>query len=380
MIYSYSFKMYSGAILMKIAFIGSRGIPALYGGFETATEEIGARLAARGHEVTVYCRPGNGDRDEAVYRGMRKRYVPCLKKKSLETLSHTFVALVHAVVQDYDVLIIMNPANGPLCIIPRLFGKPFALHVDGLDWERSRWPWIGQKYIRFGAWCSTKLAPALIADSHGIEAYYRKHWNRETVYASYGADVKASHDPGLLDQYGLKAREYFLVVARLEPENNTDFIVRTYEELDVTIPLVVVGDTNYENDYIRSLREKAGDRVQFLGGIYDGDVLESLLHHSLLYVHGHSVGGTNPVLLQAMACSCAIAYLDVSFNREVAGEAGLPFSLEDGGLAEELLKAAELSASVEELRENACARVQTEYTWDGATDSYEALCMSLYGK
>lgn len=365
---------------MKIAFIGSRGIPALYGGFETATEEIGARLAARDHEVTVYCRAGNGDPRESVYRGMRKKYVPCMKMKSLETLSHTFAALTHAVFQDYDVLIIMNPANGPLCVIPRLRGIPFALHVDGLDWERSRWPWIGRKFIRFGAWCSTKLAPVLIADSHSIEDYYLRCWNRETVYASYGADVKGEHDAGHLDQFGLAPRGYFLVVARLEPENHTDFIVKVYQRLDTEIPLVVVGDTNYESDYIRALKEHAGDRVQFVGGVYDDEGLEALLHHSLLYIHGHSVGGTNPVLLQAMACSCAIAYLDVSFNREVLGDIGKPFDLEDNSLGDVLMEAIEHPSLLEESRSRASAHVEEKYTWEQATDAYESLCRSLYRK
>lgn len=365
---------------MKIAFIGSRGVPALYGGFETATEEIGARLVARGHEVTVYCRAGNGDAGESVYRAMRKKYVPCMKKKSLETVTHTFSALVHAVFQDYDVLIIMNPANGPLCVIPRLRGMPFALHVDGLDWERSRWPWIGRKFIRFGAWCSTKLAPVLIADSRGIEEYYMRHWNRETVYASYGADVKAEHDSGLLDQYGLKPRGYFLVVARLEPENHTDFIVNTYRKLDLDIPLIVVGDTNYESDYIRDLQRESGGRVEFVGGIYEGESLEALLHYSLLYIHGHSVGGTNPVLLQAMACSCAITYLDVSFNREVLGDLGAPFALEDDTLAVNLANALEHPTLLEESRTQAKMRVLETYTWDGATDAYESLCESLRGR
>ncbi|HIA47506.1 MAG TPA: DUF1972 domain-containing protein [Candidatus Hydrogenedentes bacterium] len=362
---------------MKIAFMGSRGVPALYGGFETATEEIGARLAARGHDVTVYCRPGNGDPEEPLHRGMKKKYVPCMKKKSLETITHTFAALVHALFQDYDVLIVMNPANGPLCVIPRVRGLPFAVHVDGLDWERSRWPWIGRKFIRFGAWCSTKLAPALIADSHGIEDYYLQHWNRETVYASYGADVREAHDPRNLEQFGLTLRAYFLVVARLEPENHADFVLQAYQQLDTEIPLIVVGDSNYESDYIRRLKKQGGDRVQFIGGIYDRESLEALLHYSLLYIHGHSVGGTNPVLLQAMACSCATTYLDVKFNREVLGDTGKPFTLDDDTLVQTLTLAIGDPESLDESRSEANRRVQEKYTWEGATDAYESLCESL---
>ncbi len=362
---------------MKIAFIGSRGIPALYGGFETATEEIGARLAERGHAVTVYCRYGNGDTKESHYRGMRKRYLPCLKKKSLETLSHTTLALLHAVFQRYDVLIIMNPANGSLCLIPRLTGTPFALHLDGLDWQRTRWPWYGQRFIRFGAWCATKLAPALIADSHAIADYYQHTWNRETVYASYGAELEGDVDAQCLEAYDLTARGYCLVVARLEPENHTDAIIRAYESLDTAVPLVIVGDTNYESDYIRGMKQSASQRIHFLGGVYDTPVLQSLLHYSLLYIHGHSVGGTNPVLLQAMACSCAIAYLDVPFNTEVMGEHGRTFSLKDDSLPSVLDEALGAPDWLETCRNDVSQRVAQHYTWAQASDAYEQLCLDL---
>ena len=167
------------------------------------------------------------------------------------------------------------------------------------------------------------------------------------------------------------------MVARLEPENHTDYIVETYCKLDTDIPLVVVGDTNYESDYIRGLRGCGDDRVRFLGGVYEGHVLESLLHHSLLYIHGHSVGGTNPVLLQAMACSCAIAYLDVSFNEEVIGGIGDPFGLGDDRLSQLFNQSVANPSQLDVSRELSKERVEEKYTWVKATDSYEAMCRSL---
>lgn len=362
---------------MKIAFIGSRGVPALYGGFETATEEIGARLAERGHAVTVYCRPGNGDATASEYRGMRTIYVPCVKKKSLETLTHTTVALIHAAFCRYDVLIIMNPANGPLCVIPRLRMTPFALHVDGLDWERSRWPRYGQAFIRFGAWCSTKLAPALIADSRGIQDFYRETWDRESVYASYGADIPDSVSGERLEELGLESGRYLLVVARLEPENHTLEIIRAYQKINTDLRLVIVGDTNYESDYIRELKQEESDFVWFLGGIYDAELLQTLLQHCFYYVHGHSVGGTNPVLLQAMAAGCAIACLDVVFNREVIGESGTTFTLEDDSLEKTLVRMMDYGRDLETYRVAARERVAAEYRWEDVADRYEELCRSL---
>jgi glycosyltransferase involved in cell wall biosynthesis len=365
---------------MRIAIIGSRGIPALYGGFETATEEIGAHLAERGHEVTVYCRYGNGDSKETSYRGMHKVYVSCVKLKPLETLSHSFMALWHVIFHRYDVLIIMNPANGLLCWMPRLLGIPFALHVDGLDWERSRWPWYGRKFIRFGAWCASKLAPALIADSEAIANFYRQTWKRETAYASYGAEMSPCTDATLLEAYGLQPHNYFLVVARLVPENHTEGILQAYSMIDTELPLVIVGDTNYESNYIRHLKVSAPLGVHFLGGIYNANHLQSILHHSLLYLHGHSVGGTNPILLQAMACSCAIAYFDVNFNAEVMDECGQRFKLDDDSLKECFTDALNGEGWLEDCRLKAQARVAEEYTWERACDAYEQLCTDLHAK
>ena len=363
---------------MKIAFVGGRGVPARYGGFETATEEIGARLAERGHEVVVYCRRPEGEEPLGAYRGMRLVHVPALRKKSFETLSHTFLSLSHLFFRPPDALIVLNPANAPLCIAPRLRGTPFALHVDGLDWERGRWPAWGRRYIRFGAWFATKIAPAIIADSRGIQQYYRNHWGRETHYASYGADPVFPPAPRLVEEMGLKPRRYFLVVARLEPENHTDLIIRAYNKLQTDMPLVIVGDTNYESAYTRSLAELAdGDRVRLVGGIYDRERLNALLCHCYAYAHGHAVGGTNPVLLNAMACGACILYLDVNFNVEVAGEAGISFPLDVDGAAAAFQAAIDDPARAEKLRDQARERVAEAYTWEGATDAYEGLCFSL---
>lgn len=362
---------------MKIAFAGSRGIPALYGGFETAVEEIGARLAERGHEVTVYCRRGYDDNAGSIYRGMRRVLAPYIHRQSVETLTHTFSAFLHAAFDRPDVLIAVNPANGPLLVLPRLARIPCAINVDGLDWERSKWPPLGRRVIRFGAWCCTKIAPVIIADSRAIQAYYGEQWGRECYYASYGADPYEPYPPQYLDEYELESRDYFLIVARLDPENNTELLIRAYERVDTDLPLVIVGDTHYRSAYVERLKAAAGERVRFLGPVYDRARLRELLAHCQAYLHGHSVGGTNPILLDAMACRACVLYLDVPFNAEVVGEAGLAFAAEAEAAAGRIREVLDEPDRTESLRESAQERQVKHYTWEKATDAYEALCRHL---
>lgn len=362
---------------MKIAFVGCRGVPALYGGFETAVTEIGARLVERGHDVTVYCRKGYGDEENSTNRGMRKRFVPRIKLRTVETISHTLVSLLHLFVNPPDVIVLVNPANGPLLWIPLLRGTPFAINVDGLDWERAKWPWIGRKYIYFAAWCCTKLAPQIIADSRGMQDFYKRQWNRETYYASYGTDVISTPAPDGLEQLGLAPREYFLVVARLAPENNTHLIIDAFRGVDTDKKLVIIGDDRYNSPYKRRLEAVDDERVTFLGSIYNQPLLRQLMCHSYAYVHGHSVGGTNPVLLKALGCGACVLYLDVNFNAEVVDGAGIPFPGSVEGARAVLQEVASNPAKADAYRPRGPERIRETYTWERATDQYEDLCYRL---
>jgi glycosyltransferase involved in cell wall biosynthesis len=351
----------------------------MYGGFETAAAEIGRRLVERGYEVVVYCRHGYGDDTQTTYQGIQKKYLPRLPFQAIETLSHTFVSLLHAFLKPPDVMIVMNPANGPLCVIPRLRGTPFAINVDGLDWKRGKWPWIGQRYIYGAAWFCTKIAPALIADSHKIQEFYAQQWNREAHYASYGTYLIESVNPGLIEKDGLRKREYFLVVARLEPENNTELIVRAFKNVRTDMDLVIVGGTHYEGAYTQNLKELVDQdpRVHLMGGVYEQRKLREFLCNAYAYVHGHEVGGTNPILLKALGSGCCVAYLDVDFNVEVVGDAGSPFP-NDADQASRVLQ--ELVSSPEkakDMRKRARERVREAYCWDKATDDYETLIQQL---
>jgi glycosyltransferase involved in cell wall biosynthesis len=365
---------------MRIAFVGSRGIPGLYGGFETAITEISSRLVERGHDVIVYCRNGYGDRSEVSYKGVKKIYLPRIKLELADTLSHTFLSLIHLLRNQPDVIIVVNTANSPICILPRLAGIPFAVHAGGLEWRRTKWPLIGRVYIYCSAWFSTKIAPAVIADSTGIKEYYRDKWKRNTFYAAYGAYQERSTKSELLDKFGLVKDEYFLVVARLQPSNNTHLIVEAFSRVRTDKKLVIVGGVEYNSRYVRALRKKTNvSRIQFLGAIYDQESLTEIMCNCFSYVHGHEVGGTNPVLLKALGCGSCILYLDVGyrFNTRVVVDYGIPFQKDADDLRKQMQELADYPERANIYRERAPKRIEEAYTWDHVTDRYEELCSEL---
>lgn len=305
---------------MHIAMIGTRGVPAQYGGFETAVEEIGARLAADGHRVTVYCR--NRDQTLTEYLGMELVSLPALRKRSLETLSHTGLSVAHAIRNRPDAAVLFNAGNAPYIPLLKARHIPTAVHVDGLEWKRAKWQGAGARYYRWAEKRAARSGLALIADAQGIADHLRETYAVGSHVIPYGAPIL---HPGTdrLETLDLSPQRYHLVVARLEPENHVDVIVRGYAGSASEHPLVVVGSAPYGDAHIADIRRAAGGSdTRLIGAVWDQDLLNQLYAHSLSYLHGHSVGGTNPSLLRALGCAAPVTAFDVNFNREVtAGHA-----------------------------------------------------------
>lgn len=366
--------MPSSASTLRIALIGTRGVPAKYGGFETCVEEVGFRLAQRGHIVTVYCRSGATEALQCDYRGMRLVHLPALRRRSLETLSHTALSVAHVMRHRVDAAIVFNAANSPFLPALRILGIPVATHVDGLEWRRAKWGRGGRLYYRFAESGAVRWSDALIADARGIRDYYRHEFNAETELISYGAPV-VSAGSHRLAELGLQHKGYHLVVARFEAENHVDVIVDGYQRSRATKPLVVVGSAPYSGEYTVRVRSLADERVRFLGGVWDQELLDQLYAGAYTYLHGHSVGGTNPSLLRAIGAGTATTAFDVSFNREVLGDSGRYFvAPQDVTLAIEQSEGApEVTASrAQEARVRAGS-----YDWDDVADDYEDLCRRL---
>ena len=363
---------------MKIAFLGIRGVPARYSGFETAAEEVGRRLVERGHAVTVYCR---GRSTGSTYLGMRLVHLPTLRLKVTDTLCHTALSLLHLQRRPPDVAVIFNAANAPLLPLARARRLPVAVHVDGLEWQRAKWGPTGKRYYRGAERLAVRWGDALIADARGIQQYYLDTYATPSTFIPYGAPILDDARPDLLAPLELAPRRYHLVVARFEPENHVELMVRGFIRSASPLPLVVVGSAPYSAAYTATIRALAESdrRVRLLGGVWDQDLLNALYANATCYLHGHSVGGTNPTLLRAMGAGAPVLAYDVTFNREVLGGTGRFF--DDAAALAALIdeEEADETARVARGREGQ-ARAAELYDWDAVTLGYEQLCRDLTGR
>jgi len=362
---------------VRLSMMGTRGVPARYGGFETCVEEVGSRLADRGHDVTVYCRrpEGASGPDPVEHKGMRLVTLPALRRRSLETLSHSALSVAHVLGRGTDAALVFNAANAPLLPALRARGVPVATHVDGLEWQRAKWGGVGREYYRRAESLAVRWSDALIADAQGISDYYAAEFAAPTTLISYGAPLVDERKPDLLVPLGLRPQGYHLVVARFEPENNVETAVRGYVSSSSLLPLVVVGSAPYADEYTAAVHAAADERVRFLGGVWDQELLDQLYANACSYVHGHSVGGTNPSLLRAIGASAAVDAFDVSFNREVLAETGRYWTTPADVRA--LVESSERDAEGTVLRGKAAGVRAELYDWDLVTDGYEDLAQRL---
>ncbi|MBD8059602.1 DUF1972 domain-containing protein [Cellulomonas sp. JH27-2] len=365
---------------LSIALVGTRGVPARYGGFETAVEEVGSRLASRGHDVRVYCRSGNSEESPRTYAGMTLVTLPAARRRSLETLSHTGLSVGHLATHRTDVAIVFNAANAVWLPVLRAARIPFATHVDGLEWKRAKWGRSGVRYYRWAERRSVRVSDALIADAQGIAQYYSTEFDAPSTLIAYGAPRLDEVGTDRLAELGLVDRGFHLVVARFEPENHVAEIVAGYTRSQARLPLVVVGSAPYAEAYVARVQAvaKQDPRVRLMGGLWDQDLLDQLYRGAATYVHGHSVGGTNPSLLRALGGGAATIAYDISFNREVAGDAGSYFR--DADDVASLIEAAEREPQrLIEQRAAAWHRADA-YDWDDVTDRYEQLARDLHAR
>jgi len=364
---------------MRVAILGTRGIPARYGGFETLAEELSARLVAAGHAVTVYTRSHLAVRGVASHRGATVRRLPALRFKASETLSHTLLSCLDVDRARFDVVLLCNAANAPL--IPLLHARrlPVALNVDGLERKRRKWGPLGRAYYRACEALAARWADALVTDARVIQAYYRRAWRRHSEMIPYGGDLQPPEGDDALADLGLADGGFFLYVSRFEPENNPDRVLLAYREVPGGVPLVMVGGAPYAPALVRRVRELAAadPRVILTGPVY-GEAYRELLFHARAYIHATEVGGTHPALVEAMGAGRVVFFLDNAPNREVVGRAGVPFCFTRGRTLGEAL-AAHLADpnDAADLGAQARERVMTAYRWDDVAAAYERLLEGL---
>ena len=355
---------------MKIAIVGTRGIPNRYGGFERFAEQVSSRFADHGHDVTVYCRRAFAEPDDDYDRRVKRVIVPSLHQKHLDTWVSTLFAAVHAAFSRYDVVLICNVANAPFCYLPRMLGTPVVLNVDGLDRKRGKWNWLAQQVLHFCEWMSSFSSNRLVTDAKTIHDYYAAKYGAKSTIIGYGSEMpKGDYN---LNGLKLQPGRYVLYVSRLEPENNPELVLRSWRHVQTDWPLVMVGDNAYKASYLESLRKLADDRVMFTGSVY-GDGYWALQKHAGIFVFACEIGGVHPALIEAMAAQNATLYLDTPENAETAGDAAVPYIKDEADLATKLQRLLENDAEREQWAIRAQQRAQKLFAWEAIANKYERL-------
>ncbi len=355
---------------MKIAILGTRGIPNNYGGFEQNAENFSKWWVKLGHEVTVY-NPDYHPYKKKEWNGIKIKHIFSREDKlgMWGNFIYDYLCLKDVVKQNYD--IILNLGYVPSALFFKLKNKTkakFITNMDGLEWKRSKWNSILKKFIKYCERRAVSLSDFLIADNPAIEDYYRKTYGVSYIrYIPYGAELFSNPDVNYLEEYNLEPLKYYMLVARLEPENNIELILDGYLMADVKEPFLVVG--GLKNKYAKYLlkKYKGVNKIKFLGGIYDYKKLSSLRWFSKLYFHGHSVGGTNPSLLEAMASNAYIAAHDNPFNRNVLGKEGFYFKTRED--VKRLIKNY-TDEYREEFIEKNRQKIKEIYNWEKVSKAY----------
>ena len=361
---------------MRLAILGTRGIPARYGGFETFAEQLAVRLVERGHDVTVFCESTRAATEE--YKGVKLRHIRTHNLGPLGTVVYDAACLWDAR-SSFDVIYMLGYGSSALCWLPRIWGKQVWINMDGLEWARGKWGPMARWYLRWAEAIAMWTPNRIIADAAAIKANLHSRHRRlpPCDVLPYGCEIVSHARPEELKSFGLEPGSFYLVVCRFEPENHVREIIDGFLDSDTRTRLVLVGDHTSKTAYVQSLAMYNNDRLLFTGPAYEQSKIQALRYFSRAYLHGHSVGGTNPSLLEAMGCGNVVIAHDNPFNREVLGSAGLFFST-PGEIAAAIGRVDSGEAEIAAMKSNAVERVKQYYTWDRITGSYCEL-ISLVG-
>jgi len=366
---------------VRVALVGIRGLPAHYGGSETAAQEVYPRLAARGHHAVVYCRRHMVDPAQEWHEGVRTVVLPSVNTKALDTITASFLALLDVAVHDRaDIIHIHGIGNAILFPLFRACGKRVVTAVDGMDWTRAKWNRAERAYLRLALYLAVHWADAVYVDSLEAQRLCRALYRREFPLIAYGTQIRGTASTAALERHGLEAEKYVLFVGRLIPEKGVHHLIDAYRKVETDFPLVIVGDNPYHPDYVRQLREMADDRVRFVGTEF-GEGFWELCANCYVYVQPSEVEGTSPVLLSAMGCGRCVVVNGIQENLDAIGDAGLAYYRNDAndlaGLLGELLGA---PAWVRQLGAAAQSRAREMYDWERIADQHEELFWSVLAR
>lgn len=360
----------------SVAIIGTRGYPSYYGGFETAVRRLAPYLTDRGWDVTVYGRT-NSTKDDDASRDQRVRTVvtPGIETKSVSTLSYGLTSVLHAAAKKPDVALVMNTANGFFLPMLKARGIPTLVNVDGIEWDRAKWGKLAKRVFHAGAVMTAKHGTRMVYDARAIGQRWMEEFKVEGDFIPYGGEVP---DPLPLEE-GLEHRRFILAVARFVPENTIPEFLEAAARLSDTWPVVLVGSSGYGGDLDdrAQLLAASNQNFRWLGHVSDDNRLHSLWQHAGAYFHGHSVGGTNPALVQAMACGAPTVARDTVFNREVLGDAAIFVEPDVAKIVNSISRLMRNKDQQDDLSRAASKRAIEDYSWEGVCAAYETAMLKL---
>ncbi len=355
---------------MRIAILGTRGIPASYSGFETSVQETATRFVRNGVQTTVYCRSTHYRTRRKTFEGVDLAYLPSIKSKHLDTISNTFLSVIHALFNRFDVVILYGVGSSLFIPILRMAGLPVVSVVDGADWERKKWGRLAKWFLRASRTFAVRFSDYYVVDNELLAAKYGREFDRQPVYIPYGANRMSEYKAEILERFGLKERGYIIFVGRFVKEKGIEFLLRNFGKVKTDIKLVIVGDSEDDRVYADSLRQTKDPRVVFTGLLY-GLEYESLLHKALFYVSCSLLEGTSPSLLSAMAINGFALVSDLDENKEVLrGSCAVFETGSDEDFREKLQYYLDNASVVDSRRESAMRVVAEHYDWDAIAGSY----------
>jgi len=364
---------------MKIAMLGSKGIPATWGGIERHVEEISIRLVKLGHDVTVYCRPYYTETEETMYQGIRLKKLPTLQSKSLDAITHTFLGTMDAIVRDYDVLHYHAIGPATLSAFSRMALKRTVVTVHGLDWQREKWGRGASMFLKFGERASVLFPNRTIAVSRYLKAYLEEKYRRSVDYIPNAVTDPVVRTPSKIREYGISGRDYLLFVARLVPEKGCHFLIDAYKRLNPDMKLVIAGGSSHSDDYVEELKKHASEKIIFTGYVF-GETLQELYSNAYCYVHPSTIEGLPFTLLEAVSYGNCVIASDIPPNAEVVGDTGLLFQTQSvDSLCNALERVLADPAMARALAEKARVVGLSEYNYDSVTAKTEEVYRSLCG-
>lgn len=360
----------------SVALIGTRGYPSYYSGFETAVRKLAPFLASSGWDVTVYGRPGTTRPDDpGLDKRVTSRVTRGIETKNASTLSYGLTSVLDAAARRPDVALVMNVANGYYLPLLKARGVPTLVNVDGLEWERAKWGGLAKRVFRTGAACTAKWADSLVFDARAIADYWGSTFGVGGTFIPYGGDVPAV----LPVPSGLNSREYVLMVARFVPENSIAEFFQAVPAIAARHPVVIVGSSGYGGEWDDYARRLASDHtaVSWLGHLSNDDLLHALWRHAGVYFHGHSVGGTNPSLVQAMAAGAPVLARDTIYTREVLGSTGKFVDANSDEIEEAVFQMMDNPSDLNRLAQLNVQRAEQHYSWARVCTDYEGALRAL---